>query len=294
LIQSALLLLLGFMDKDLLRTDAVIRVSAVVIALLWKTLLGKQRQQFQRASCARNLELSEEMAKTCTTQDAVPVGATTRDIVSMDPSPLPEDKPSGQSSSVSKSIDFKADQTVAPNAQVDTQSKELAKGNEKMQKAEAHEKELGAVDEHLLRRAAKSLDDEKTAKLNAIFEKGNAHVCYTTKRIKLKESIDFKAVHHGSQDAAEFKNKKLADDMLHDVAGILSLVDTAKIDVEGHSATPDKKIDDWAHALALSRAELVKSVLVSLGVSSDRVHCTGLPGYLGIGKPDVLIKIRSV
>jgi len=111
--------------------------------------------------------------------------------------------------------------------------------------------------------------------------------------VKLNETIQFKGVHHGDQPIAEFKDKSKALEILGDVATIMKLYNTAILLVEGHTATPPERMDQWAHDLAGNRAEKVKAALEDLGVDSTRLRSVGLPGNLGSGKVDTVLKITS-
>jgi len=113
----------------------------------------------------------------------------------------------------------------------------------------------------------------------------------TDASIKLKESIDFKPVHHGKKPVASYKDEDKTVGVLGDVADILAIYSSATVVVEGHTATPPEKMDSWAHELAKNRADKVKSSVVTHGVDSKRLSAKGLPGNLGDGHPDVKLKI---
>merc|ERR1712242_690403 len=111
--------------------------------------------------------------------------------------------------------------------------------------------------------------------------------------VKLKETIHFRPVHHGDSPTAEFKDQAKVLDILGDVATIMKLYSSAVLLIEGHTATPPERMDQWAHDLASNRAEKVKAALESLGLDSGRLRSVGLPGNLGSGKIDTVLKITS-
>jgi len=78
------------------------------------------------------------------------------------------------------------------------------------------------------------------------------------------------------------------------VAEVLKIYDTAEVLIEGHTATPADKMDDWAFQLAGNRAELVKTYLVDHGIKKGRITCVPLPGHLGNNKSDIVILITHV
>jgi len=111
--------------------------------------------------------------------------------------------------------------------------------------------------------------------------------------IKLKKTIDFEPVHHGESPIACFKDEEQAMRVLADVAEIMKLYHTASLLIEGHTATPDEKVDKWAQELAQSRADKVRSTLLSLDMEAERLRAVGRPGHHGSGKHDVLLKIAN-
>jgi len=112
-------------------------------------------------------------------------------------------------------------------------------------------------------------------------------------KLHLKDPLEFKAVHHGDMSAAQFSNEAKAMEVLSDVAEVLKVYHSASLLIEGHTATPPEKMDKWAHDLAHSRAEKVKAAIVALGVEAQRLGTVGLPGHLGSGKHDTVLKITS-
>jgi len=112
-------------------------------------------------------------------------------------------------------------------------------------------------------------------------------------RLDLNETIDFKTQHHGDEVNPEFKDEPKAKAILKDVAGILKLYPDAVLRIEGHTATPDSKMDQWAHKLAEGRADIVRDTIVSFGVPIGRLRTCGLPGKFGTGKHDTILKVIS-
>merc|ERR1712217_674490 len=112
-------------------------------------------------------------------------------------------------------------------------------------------------------------------------------------KLHLKEPIDFKPVHHGDTPTAEFKDDSKAKSVLSDVAAVLKIYPKAILLIEGHTATPPEKMDKWAHDLSQARAEKVKSTIVSFSIDASRLNTIGLPGNLGSGKHDTVLKITS-
>merc|ERR1712107_229925 len=111
--------------------------------------------------------------------------------------------------------------------------------------------------------------------------------------IKLRSFIDFKKVHRTETPHAELANEKRDMDMITDVAEIMQLFPTCELYLEGHTKTQDDKIDDWAKALALNRAEKVKSIIAACGIDPRRMETKGMPGHMGDMHNDVKIKIKN-
>jgi len=112
-------------------------------------------------------------------------------------------------------------------------------------------------------------------------------------RVKLKSPLDFKSVEHGSSAVAHFAHEEEAMNIIGDVAELLTIYNTANLLIEGHTATPPEKMDKWAHDLARSRAEMVKSTIASFGVDPRRLNIIALPGSLGSNAHIVVLKITG-
>lgn len=109
--------------------------------------------------------------------------------------------------------------------------------------------------------------------------------------VEVKKPLSFRKVKRGNPPEADFQNEHEAMISIGDVAELLHIYSTAMVLVQGHTATPEDKIDVWATELAQHRSDKVKSAIVDLGVSSDRITSKGFPGKTGDSHPDVVIKI---
>jgi len=107
------------------------------------------------------------------------------------------------------------------------------------------------------------------------------------------EPIAFKKVKHGHQPLAHVENTTATKATLSDIAEVLEVYDTGFVIIEGHTATPDEKMDDWAKELAQNRADKIKDELTACGVTAERLVSRGVPGKSGDGHPDVVIKITG-
>lgn len=114
-------------------------------------------------------------------------------------------------------------------------------------------------------------------------------------KLDLKEKIEFKAVHHGDnlETHCAYSHEDKSKHILGDVAEILKLYPKAMLTIEGHTATPDEKMDQWAQDLAQSRADKVKDTIVSFGIESGRLSTRGCPGNRGSGKHETVLKVTS-
>jgi len=109
--------------------------------------------------------------------------------------------------------------------------------------------------------------------------------------LALQTPLAFRGVPHDGSTVAFFEDEQMAIAQLTDAAQILRIYHGVVVSIEGHTATPDSKLDPWAHELAQNRAERVKDVLISLGVEEGRLKTIGLPGRLGSSKHDTVMKI---
>jgi len=112
-------------------------------------------------------------------------------------------------------------------------------------------------------------------------------------QLKLKELIDFKPVHHGKTPTAIYKDDEKTTAVLGDIADVLQIYSSATVMIEGHTATPPEKMDNWAHELAKNRADKVKDTVCGHGIDPKRLSTKGCPGNLGDNHPDVKLKITG-
>jgi len=112
--------------------------------------------------------------------------------------------------------------------------------------------------------------------------------------VTLKKKIDFVGVHHGQDVTPKYTKQKDAEEILKNTAEILKIFDTVIVSIEGHTATPDEKMDEWAHSLAQARADKIKSVLVEMGIEADRLKPIGLPGKYGTRQHDLVLHVVSL
>jgi len=111
--------------------------------------------------------------------------------------------------------------------------------------------------------------------------------------IKLKDPIDFKPQHHGKSNAAVYKDEDKTVGVLGDVSDILQIYSSAAVTIEGHTATPPERMDNWSQKLADNRADKVKDSISQHGIDPKRLTSKGLPGSLGDNHPDVKLKITG-
>jgi len=111
--------------------------------------------------------------------------------------------------------------------------------------------------------------------------------------LRLKKPIDFQRVHHGKTPAAIYDDVSAAMHVIGDVHEVLNIYSTATVVVEGHTATPEKKMDSWSQDLADNRAKKVVDTLKGLGTQSKRLTAKGRPGKSGDGHADVVIQITG-
>jgi len=112
-------------------------------------------------------------------------------------------------------------------------------------------------------------------------------------KLNLKKGLDFKGVHHGQDPTPVLTDPAKAHEVFHDIVEYLKAYSTAHVMIEGHTATPKEKMDEWAYALADIRAAFVRKQLINLGVEAHRLKSAGRPGHLGDGKHDTILYITS-
>jgi len=183
------------------------------------------------------------------------------------------------------------DENTAQAKEIEDLKQQLKELEETQRK---REKERGLDPEQVkskLQHAEKTLSDEDKKSLDAIQKNNLVEVDYKEASFKLKDNIGFWPIHHGADPVATFKNQTAALAVLRDVAALLKIFKTVQVAIQGHTATPPGKIDDWAHKLAENRAKAVMQQIVTNGVEESRLSAKGLPGNLGSGITEVLIKV---
>lgn len=146
------------------------------------------------------------------------------------------------------------------------------------------------------------LGADKDAKLKAVLAKNNVSLDLPAREIRPKDQIAFEEPDQGGSSSArpvsrfssaEGGRSGDAMEILKDVAAIMAIYDTAILCVEGHTEERPGQGEKQVRDLAQSKADLVKSSLVSFGVESGRVAAVGLPGNRGSNKNGVALRITS-
>jgi len=112
--------------------------------------------------------------------------------------------------------------------------------------------------------------------------------------VHLKDRIEFEVNFRGQPPTAVLSNPDHATDILQEAANVLKNYESVIVSIEGHTATPDDKMDDWAFSLAQGRADKVQNAFIELGIAEHRLKPIGLPGRLGNGAAATLLKIVSM
>lgn len=135
------------------------------------------------------------------------------------------------------------------------------------------------------------LDVKQKAQVEDILKKTKVSVCAI---ISSCTPIDFqKMKHQADVSTAAFTDPEAVEKMLTGVAELLTVYDTACLSIQGHSSTPEDKMDAWADSLTLARAEKVKEVICRHGVQPERMETIGLPGSKGSNRTEVVMRITS-
>jgi len=142
--------------------------------------------------------------------------------------------------------------------------------------------------------AKKLLSEKEKASIHEILRRNLVELDYEKDAVKMKEVIQFRSIKNGTAPNAVFTSKEKAHAILEDAARLLLIFNTAKVVIEGHTATPDKLLDSWWYTIALNRAKAVMHHIEACGVDGSRLHATGLPGNRGLGVHQVLIKVVEV
>jgi len=198
---------------------------------------------------------------------------------------------------LTKELDEKKEEMKRLKDESSTQQNDISdlkqRNKELHEKAERDREERPAVEEgnSKLRVARRSLTEKEKANMDKVLQGNLVEVDYQKDSLKIMDPIQFKAIKHGEKPAAIFEDEGKAHAALQDVAKLLQVLKTAKVLIEGHTATPDDKLDGWSDTLAQNRAEVVMKQIGKFGVDKSRLSATGLPGKKGSGKHEVLIKV---
>jgi len=158
------------------------------------------------------------------------------------------------------------------------------------------ERRIIAADQEKLKVLEALKDDEKML-VKAIHNRGNVLYDEGRREFILQKEIVF--VPEGSEKGlpkrpvvVRFADPPLAKAILSDFAELLRILKSAVVLVEGHTAGASLyQMGDYEHDVADARAELVKSAIVQLGIPQYRLATLGLPGLMGNGKDDVILKM---
>lgn len=147
--------------------------------------------------------------------------------------------------------------------------------------------EGGAAAPKMLEDVTEKLEPKKKAALDKVLKKKTVEISFKEQALRLTKPIEFEPRHHGAPPTAVFRDQADTLETLRDVVGVLAVYEQAMVEVEGHTATPDAKLDAWSHQLARNRAEHVKEALVNLGMDGNRLTAVGKPGKYGTGRTEV-------
>jgi len=153
------------------------------------------------------------------------------------------------------------------------------------------------ADDKTIRAQEFKLKEDQRMLMQAVHERGNVYYDPVLREFVLKKEVPFHQLVRAKSDTslpapAKFANVKAAHLILRDVAELLAIVVDAVVLIEGHTqGGMAEAVDEIAHEIADSRADLVKCTLTGMGVKEYRLLCLGLPGSLGNNKSDVLLKI---
>jgi len=160
------------------------------------------------------------------------------------------------------------------------------------------EQRLLAGDSEKLK-ALEALKEDEKVLMRAIHDRGNVFYDESRRQFILRKEIVFMPEFHGSEKqftrssvVARFADPALAKAVLSDFAELLRIMSSAVVLIEGHTGgVSPQQMGDIEHDVADARAELIKSILTNLGIQEYRLATLGLPGFLGNGKDDVILKM---
>lgn len=155
------------------------------------------------------------------------------------------------------------------------------------------QKQLIKADEKELRNMVAALEGQHKDRYQDIINRGWVQLDLGSKQLILKRGIEFTDMRRGA-GRTTFCEPTEAHIVLNDVADMLRIFHSAVVLIEGHTATPLDQLDDFAHEVAFSRAELVKLELMSLGIEEYRLDAIGLPGDLGRNENKVVLNFIGI
>lgn len=163
-------------------------------------------------------------------------------------------------------------------------------------KLHAEQRLLAAEDEKL--RTLEALEQEEKVLMKAIHDRGNVRYDESRREFLLQKEIVFEPEFTADgrrlpkRVAAKFSDPALAKVILSDFAELLRILKTSVVLIEGHTKGASlQDMGDYEHDVADARANLVKDTIVHLGIEEFRLATLGLPGFLGNGNDDVVLKM---
>eukprot|EP00746_Dinoflagellata_sp_MGD_P166930 gnl/MRDRNA2_/MRDRNA2_97167_c0_seq1.p1 gnl/MRDRNA2_/MRDRNA2_97167_c0~~gnl/MRDRNA2_/MRDRNA2_97167_c0_seq1.p1 ORF type:complete len:341 (-),score=84.43 gnl/MRDRNA2_/MRDRNA2_97167_c0_seq1:91-1113(-) len=167
-------------------------------------------------------------------------------------------------------------------------------------KLHAEQRLLASEDEKS--QALQALEQEEKVLLKAIHDRGYVIYDEGRREFLLQKEIAFVPEFKGQGERppnhmvravdAQFADPALAKAILSDFAEILRILKTSVVLIEGHTAGASLgEVGDYEHDVADARAALIKLTIVHLGIPEFRLATLGLPGFLGNGKDDVVLKM---
>lgn len=162
------------------------------------------------------------------------------------------------------------------------------------------EQRLLTADNEQLRRL-QALEQDEMVLIKAIHDRGNVLYDENRREFLLQKEIAFVPEFTGPREgeklpircfATQFADPALAKAILSDFAELLRILKSSVVLIEGHTPGVSlEEVGDYEHEVADARANLVKSCIVQLGIQDFRLTTLGLPGFLGHGKDDVVLKM---
>lgn len=142
-----------------------------------------------------------------------------------------------------------------------------------------------------------ALEQEEKVLIKAIHDRGNVFFNEGRREFLLQKEIAFMSESKGKGEKSRahdirFADPVLAKAILSDLVELLRIFKSFVVLIEGHTqGVTLVELGDYEHDVADERANLVKSILVQLGIPEFRLTTLGLPGFLGNGKDDIVLKL---